>query len=257
MYIHKKDNGTMNDSNFIYRKLKPCNVLVLHEPGAGGQFFCNMVGNLMLPPHINCTPPMTPDNNSSNEYNSDLAPLITATHFQTLFRRISSPSMRDAQVTIQQYRHILNWYKNTKIINLVTGKNYQDYVKILGQIKLLQRPNCTLGEYEEAILDINTWKLHNNTDKRCEHSDIDYWNSHTDKFIKHHVARGGQSLTVEYEDFFINFNSDVFCEVVRFCVGGDVISTAGDDLIPNHKRSIVEYRESNYRSIDTFSHRWS
>ncbi len=247
----------MKDLNFIYKNLRPCNVLVLHQPGAGGQFFCNMVGNLMLPPQFNCENPHEADNNSSNEYHSDLAPLITATHFQTLFRRNTSPSMRDSQITIQQYRHILNWYKNTKIINLVTGKNYQDYVKILGQIKLLQREDCTLGSYEEAIQDIITWKAHDNTDKLCEHSDIDYWNSHTDTFIKHHVARGGQSLTIGYEDFFINFNSDVFCEAVRFCVGGDILSTAEASLIARHKDAITSYRERNYRSIESVSIRWS
>ena len=254
MYIHKRDNGTMNDLNFIYKELKPCNVLVLHEPGAGGQFFCNMVGNLMLPPHINV--PKWNRDNISNEYASDLSPLITATHFQTLFRRISSPGMRDAKITLHQYKHIMSWYKNTKVVNLVTDENYRDYVKILGAIKQLQREDSQ-GDVPTTVSDINVWRTHRNTLKLLNHSDIDYWNTHTDTFIKHHVTRGGQSLTIRYSDFFINFNSDVFFEAVRFCAGGDVISTADADLIDRHARSIRQYREGNYSSIDRFAHKWS
>lgn len=251
------------NSEVIYKPLPYCGILLLHDPGAGGQFLSKILVDMIIPKNIKPydTQPLAAKNPFSNEFYYNYQPLIVATHFQVLFRDIHKPDMK---VTLSRYKEVLDYYKYGKIISLSCGRNYQDFIRILGDIKLLLRDEDSKMQlmmsdvnFSNTVKRINQWKEHNNTDRLINHRWRDTLRNHENKFLYHANRKDIKIFNIDYESLFINFNKDKFRELSRFVAGCNFVSESDDKWFNVYEDKFNNYYEQNLLSIDKFLNRYS
>jgi len=186
-------------------ELPAANTIVLFHGGSGGNFLASMIMEHIYGLRYNND---KPTNIERNEYFNNGGRLVLERHLNLFFRMDPDDKFGDEKFSLRRYREVLNTYKYTKFI-VILSEEYTWLTVLLGDAKSNTAPNFKL--FEKKMDYVNPSRL-------WWYKDFSRVNRHYNFFLRQLQRHGIQVCSVTYKELFLDINKDTIKKIIEFCI---------------------------------------